>query len=547
MQMNILLVIGIIMLLGTVFGRVFQKLKLPSVMGYMVIGLLLGESFQGLLAGPVMDSFRPVLELALGIIGFMIGSEILLDRFKRYSRSIYTILAMEAILTFMIVCATTTLLTGKLYMGLILGALASATAPAATYSVLGEYKARGPLTTTTLSIVALDDALALLIYGFASVFARSMIVKGGSSLLGMMMLPVGQILFSVAIGGLCGFALYKVSVRTRSREKMLPLALGTIIFVVGLSIFIKVDPILASMVLGAVAANFHSDENREMFDLIKRFSPPIFILFFVLVGAKLDYHILTTGGVFVLALAYIASRTFGKIAGAYLGGKLSGAKRSVTQNLGFCLMDQAGVAVGLAIATFNTFSALGDEFRLSGLLIINVITATTFLLQLLSPPMIKFGISRADEMFRNVTEEDIVKAHKVKDVMEEDFFVMKENYNLHQIIDVMKKTDAFNFPVVHMNGDFLGVISLGEMRDAFNEEQMDFLVLAGDIVKEMDVVVYAKQELSEVMDIFKRRNIDYLPVMFEEGSKKLVGQLVYPHLKDYITKEVILRQQELES
>jgi Kef-type K+ transport system membrane component KefB len=547
MEMNILLVIGIIMLLGTVFGRVFQRLRLPSVMGYMVIGLFLGESFQGILTGPIMDSFRPVLELALGIIGFMIGSEILLDRFRRYSRSIYTILAMEAILTFMIVCATSTILTGKLYMGLILGALASATAPAATYSVLGEYKARGPLTTTTLSIVALDDALALLIYGFASVFARSMIVKGDSSLLSMMMAPVGQILFSVAIGAVCGFALYKVSVRTRSREKMLPLALGTIILVVGLSIFVKVDPILASMVLGAVAGNLHSAENREIFDLIKRFSPPIFILFFVLVGAKLDYHILTTGGVLMLALAYIASRTFGKIAGAYLGGMISGAKQTVTRYLGFCLMDQAGVAVGLAIATFNTFSALGDEFRLSGLLIINIITATTFLLQLLSPPMIKFGISRADEMFRNVTEDDIVKTYKVKEVMEEDFFVMKENYNLHQIIDVMKKTDAFNFPVVRMNGDFMGVISLGEMRDAFNEEQMDFLILAGDIVKEIDVVACAEQELTEVMEIFKRRNIDYLPVMLEEGSKKLVGQLVYPHLMDYITKEVILRQQELEN
>jgi len=547
MHMNVLLVIGIIMLLGAVFGRLFQKLKMPSVMGYMMIGLILGESFRGLLSGPIIDSFGPLIELSLGVIGFMIGSEIMLDRFKRYSGSIYTILLMEAFLTFGLVCAATYFITGRLYMGLILGALSSATAPAATYSVLGEYKARGPLTTTTLSIVALDDALALLIYGFASVFARALIVQEDPSFFKMLGMPVLQIIVSILIGAVSGIILHKIVSGTRTRDRMLPFALGTIILVVGLSIYFRVDPILASMVLGTVAANLHSSENREMFDLIKRFSSPIFILFFVLVGAKLDYHIVARGGVLFLAVAYILSRSTGKILGAYLGGKISGAKATVTKYLGFCLMDQAGVAVGLAIATFNMFGMLGEGPRQAGLLIINVITATTFLLQLLAPPMIKFGAFKADEMFRNVTEEDIIQSYKVRDVMDEDFFVIRENYNLHQIIDVMKKTEADHFPVTRMNGEFLGVISLGEMRDTFNEEQMDLLVLAGDIVREMDLYAYADQELSEAMDIFRRKNINYLPVMEKEDSRKLVGQLEYGRIMDYIAKEVVLRQQELES
>ncbi len=544
--MNILLMIGIVILLGTVAGRIFARFKLPQVTGYIIVGLVLGESFNGFLSGPMMDSFGPIIELALGIIGFMIGSEINLERFRRYSRSIYTILFVEAFLTFFLVAGVTYLITGKLYLGLILGALSSATAPAATYSVLGEYKARGPLTMTTLSIVAMDDALALLIFGFASAFAKSLIIHQSVSLVRTMGMPLFQIAMSVLIGVVAGRVLHRLVSRVRERERILPFTLGTIIFVVGTSIYFKVDPILASMVLGFVVSNLQSSENREMFDLIKRFSPPIFILFFVLVGARLDAAIMLKGGVLFLAVAYIITRSIGKMAGAYIGGKMSGAKNTVTKYLGFCLFDQAGVAVGLAIATFNGFSVLGDEAKMAGILIISIITATTFILQIIAPPMIKYGIKKADEIDRNVTEEDIIASHKVEDMMEEDFFVIRENNNLHQIINTMKQSDSYNFPVVNMKGDFIGIISLGDMRDVLDEEQMDQLVLAGDVVKEVDDVSYAQQGLDAAMEIFDTKKIGYIAVMEKEGSAKLVGQLQYRKVKDNIAKEVMFRQQELE-
>lgn len=544
--MNVLLVIGIIILLGTIGGRVFRKINLPQVTGYIIIGLLIGETFGGFLSGATIDAFRPIISLALGIIGFMIGSEIHLDRFKRYSRSIYTILFTEALLTFFLVAAVAVLLTGKIYVGLILGALSSATAPAATYSVLGEYKARGPVTMTTLSIVALDDALALLIYGFASVFAKSMIVHQAASVSKMLAMPLFQILSSVALGAFAGYVLHRIVSKIKDRDYILPVVLGTILLVVGVSIFFKVDPILASMVLGAVVSNLQPTEHREMFDMIKKFSPPIFILFFVLVGARLNAATLMEKGILFLAIAYILSRSVGKLVGAYIGGKLSKAENTVTKYLGFCLFDQAGVAVGLAIATYHSFSFLGEEARLAGLMIMSIITATTFLLQLVAPPMIRYGITKADEVNRNVTEEDIIQMYKVKDTMEEDFFVIKENSNLHEIIDTMKKSDAYIFPVVSMEGDFLGVISLGEMRDTFYEEQMDNLILAGDIYREAEAVVYADQELSEAMEIFDRKKIGYIPVLEEKGSRKLVGQFQYRKIVHFISKEVLLRQRELE-
>ncbi|MFC1570241.1 cation:proton antiporter [Candidatus Omnitrophota bacterium] len=545
--MNILLVIGIIILLGTVGGKIFTKLKLPQVTGYIIIGLLVGQTFGGFISASVLDSLRPLISLALGVIGFMIGSELNLERFRRYSRSIYTILLAEAFLTFFLVTGVTVLLTGKLYMGLILGALASATAPAATYSVLGEYKARGPVTMTTLSIVALDDALALLIYGFASVFARSLLVHETVSFSGTMIMPMLQITGSIFIGAAAGFILDKIVPKTRERERVLPLVLGTILLVVGVSIFFKVDPILASMVLGAVVSNLQGKEHSEIFDLIKKFSPPIFILFFVLVGARLNARILADKSIVFLAIAYILSRSTGKLVGAYIGGKISGAKDTVTKYLGFCLFDQAGVAVGLAIATFHTFSAIGGEAQVAGIAIISIITATTFILQLIAPPMIKYGIKKADEINRNVTEEDIIEKYAVRDVMEEDFFIIRENNNLHQIIEAMKQSDAYSFPVISMDGDFLGLISLGEIRDTFYEDQMDDLIVAGDIVREVDAVAYAEEDLKEAMDTFDKKKIGYIPVLEKEGSKRLVGQLQYRKLRDRLAKEVLSRQQELET
>jgi Kef-type K+ transport system membrane component KefB/predicted transcriptional regulator len=454
---------------------------------------------------------------------------------------------VESFLTFFLVTFATTLLTGKFYVGLILGALSSATAPAATYSVLGEYKARGPVTLTTLSIVALDDALALMIYGFASVFARYLILHTGFSFTSTLGLPLAEIASSITLGVLSGIALNFILSRTRQRENILPLMLGTIILIVGISVFLDIDLILASMVLGAVAANLQPAQNREMFDVIKKFSPPIFILFFVLVGARLDASILVKEGIFLLAIIYILSRSAGKMIGAYVGGKLSGAANSVTKYLGFCLMDQAGVAVGLSIAAYNSFDAMGGEYRVVGITILSIITATTFILQMISPPMIKYGIRKADEMFRNVTEEDVVASHRVAEVMNEEFFVIKENYTLPRIIDIMKRVDSYHFPVVNMNGEFIGVISLGEIRDTFNEEQMSQLILAGDIVMDVDTIAYAGQDLKEVMEVFDRKKIGYIPVMSEKGSKKIVGELKYRQVRDYITKELLLRQQGLEA
>ena len=160
---------------------------------------------------------------------------------------------------------------------------------------------------------------------------------------------------------------------------------------------------------------------------------------------------------------------------------------------------------------------------------ISVITATTFILQLIAPPMIKYGIKKADEINRNVTEEDIVEKYKVKDVMEEDFFIIRENNNLHQIIEAMKQSDAYSFPVISMDGNFMGVISLGEIRDTFYEDQMDNLIVAGDIVREVDALAYAGEELKDAMYTFDRKKIGKCSDCKNSPSENVVEAPVFFH------------------
>jgi CBS domain-containing protein len=160
--------------------------------------------------------------------------------------------------------------------------------------------------------------------------------------------------------------------------------------------------------------------------------------------------------------------------------------------------------------------------------------------------MIKHGIKKADEMYRNVDADDIIEKHIVDDVMEEDFFLISEQNNLHQIIEIMKKSDSYHFPIVSREGKFLGITTLGEIRNAFYEEQMDMLVLAGDVVREIDDIVYAGDPLGKAIHMFKTRKVNYIAVLDNKENRKLIGQLEYKKTMDFINKEVLFRQQELE-
>lgn len=395
MSLNVLLLLGIAVAVGFGGGKLFQKLHVPQIVGYIVAGVFLGTSFLKLYQPQLLDQLIDINALALGIIGFLIGSELRLSIFRRLGKTIFVTLLFEALGAFLLVGLGVFILTGKLYLGLLFGALASATAPAATVGVLWEYKAKGSLTSTLLAIVALDDAVALILYGFALSIAKTLFAHVRISVFHILAKPVGEILLTLVVGVLLGFGLSFLAKRMRNKSETLILSLATIFLCCGLSETLGLSLILSNMAMGITLANLTPFGGRRVYSVMQSFVPPVYVLFFVLVGARLEVGLLPQMG--ILGLIYLVARGGGKMMGARLGAQVSGASQVVKRYLGICLISQAGVAVGLAIDVYREFFQLGPAGAQVGIMVISVVTATTFLLELIGPPCVRWAIVRAGE------------------------------------------------------------------------------------------------------------------------------------------------------
>ncbi|GAI15710.1 unnamed protein product, partial [marine sediment metagenome] len=269
------------------------------------------------------DKLEPFMMFALGIIGFMIGAELRGEVFRKYGRQFFIILFSQGMGAFVLAAiggaVVAWFITGSVLesiaVGLVLGAIASATAPAATVNVLWEYKTRGALTTAVLAIVALDDALALLLYRAAATGAKALIGTGQGSVLGTTLILLGEIAGAIALGFLAGVLLYFLLKFVKADDKVLDFALASLLLVVGISMIPGIDPILPAMTLGITVANLMPRQSKATFELVKKFTPPIYISFFVLAGAHMEFGKMTSWMV-VMILVYVLCRAAGKIAGA---------------------------------------------------------------------------------------------------------------------------------------------------------------------------------------------------------------------------------------
>ena len=394
---NYLSTIGLLLIISYLGSKVFQRFGIPQVVGFIVLGVLHGPSFLNVIPLGLSDEFLFISEIALGLIGFDMGSHLNLSKIRRLGKSIIFILFFEAFGAFALVGAGVFAITRSLHTALIFGALASATAPAATVDVLAEYDAKGPLTTTLLAVVGLDDALSLVLYSIASAFAVA-IISGGDTptLLELLELPLIEIGGSILTGFAMGHVLDQILRRMKSHHDAMAVSVGFVLLVAGFSIAMDFSLILTTMVLGMVVVNSSPEHGHRIRYTIEQAGPVIYVLFFTLVGARFQIKIIPAMG--LLGLAYVLLRSSGKYFGAWLGGTIGGAIPSVRDNLGFGLLSQAGVAIGLALASASRFSKLGEEGIALGSLVINVITATTFMVQIIGPIFVKFAIHRAGEI-----------------------------------------------------------------------------------------------------------------------------------------------------
>ncbi|MFH0964228.1 MAG: cation:proton antiporter [Planctomycetota bacterium] len=540
---NLLLLLGIAIFGGTVGARVFKRLRIPQVVGYIVIGVLLGDSGIGLFHQDVVESMRPFNYFALGIIGFMIGGELRREVFQKYGKQFFVILMSEGLGAFLFVGGLTTLVAwlvggdfrSALALGVVLGAISSATAPAATVDVLWEYKSGGPLTTTVLAIVALDDGLALLLFAAAASVSTALLGQGDAGLASSFLKPAYQVIGAAVLGTLAGVMLNYVLRRLKDSANSLAFTIGTVIAVIGLTMMLEVDMILSAMCLGATVANLAPRRSRNAFELVGSFSAPLYVLFFTLVGARLSISNMSlwTGG---LALAYVIGRTGGKMLGAWLGALWASAAASVRRYLGLCLFSQAGVAIGLSILAAHNLPA--DMAQT----VLIVITGTTLLVQIIGPPCVKLAIQNAGEVGMNVTEEDLIREHTVGDVMEKNPVTLSEETPLPEVFRTFSAHDFLAYPVVGADQKLVGLISFQELKGTLAYGELQPLLVAHDIADRPVATTTPETPLQEALDQMKEMRLEHIAVLSEPGGK-LVGFLDRALVMRAITSELVRRSE----
>ncbi len=405
MELKVLFFVAIVLIVGLLFGKIAKAVKMPNVTGYLVGGLILGPSVFGLIFGDglisaeAIEALGIVSNVALGFIAFSIGSELKLSYFKRVGPGPIIIATLESLFAILFVLGGILIyfaIAGQLdnfhiRFALVLSAIAAATAPAATLMVVRQYKAKGPLTETLMSVVALDDATALMFFGIFVAIANALSRSGTSTTpLALQILePIWEIILSLGIGGIIGLIVVFGCKWFTGRGNRITLVVAAIFMTVYLANLTGGSPLLACMAMGGVFANL-SPVYDIVSGLIYFITPPIYIMFFVLNGADLNLSVLAQIG--VVGVIYVLFRVAGKIFGSWFGARISKSPPVVSKLLGFALVPQAGVAIGLSLVAVQVLDAETAS------MIRAIILCATLIYELTGPFITKITLKKAGEI-----------------------------------------------------------------------------------------------------------------------------------------------------
>ena len=388
MELGILFHFAILLFGGLIFAKIIHYFHLPDVTGYLIGGLILGPSVLGLLSAGAVQSLALVSEIALGFIAFSIGSEFKLEYFRRVGLTPVVIAVFESFLAVFAVVLGLVLAGQPLPFSLVLGAIAAATAPAATIMVIKQYRARGPVTETLLSVVAIDDATALIAFGIAVAIAQTLTSTAPVPLLWSILQPVLEILEALASGAVLG-VLFSLMLRFfKTAPNRLSLAIGFILLCTAVADALSLSALLMTMAMGAVFTNL-CRKSGEILSLCDNITPPIYMMFFVLSGAGLNLSILPSIG--AVGVIYVTLRVVGKVSGAWLGGTVMHAAPNVRRWLGPALIPQAGVAIGLTVVAQRVVPQYAEVVRA-------VVLCGTLIYELIGPAAAKWTLQKAGEI-----------------------------------------------------------------------------------------------------------------------------------------------------
>jgi Kef-type K+ transport system membrane component KefB len=383
---NLIFGVGALLLAGFVGGKLATRLKLPTISGYIVAGLVLGPSVLNVVPDHIVESLAPVPHIALGLIAITIGSEFRIAKLRKTGRNILIITVVQLLMTFAAVSVALVAFGAPPAMAILLGAIASATAPAATVAIATELRARGHLVSTLFGVVALDDAFAITLFGFVMAFAASMVGSAAASPAAMVLHPLREIAISVAIGVATGYLVHRLVLNRKSNNEIIVIVLGFVLLVSGVTVSIGVSALIANMMMGFVLVNL-SARNARIMRILEPLSPPIYAAFFALAGTELDIRTLATTG--VLGAAYLLSRAAGKYGGAFIGASLARDSAATRKYLGLALLPQAGVAIGLILVLQDTPAFTGLPYMSQ---MVNIVLASILVNEVIGPPLTKIAL-----------------------------------------------------------------------------------------------------------------------------------------------------------
>ena len=396
-----LLLVGVMTIIGLYAGKSMKWVRMPSIIGFMLVGVIIGPSLFNILDEPLQKQLSFITEIALGFVALSIGLELNFKSLKELGAGIIVIIICESFFAFFAVTAGLFLLTGDLALALTFGAIAPASAPAGTVAVIQEYRAHGSLTKALYAVVGFDDGLGIIIFGFVAAFVRRMIVSdpagGAPSILATIMLPLKEVGLSVLVGSVAAFFFSMLFKKLKSARDIFILIFASVLIITGISTRLHLSLILTNMVYGIVLVNTQRHTVlQKMRDELSDAMPLFFVLFFTLAGSNL--HVLALPSLGLVGIVYIAARTSGLMGGAWFGSLVGRSEKKIRRYLGMGILSQAGVAIGLALIVKQEFGTLGGEGARIGSAVITSITATCIFFEILGPILTKIGLKRAGEI-----------------------------------------------------------------------------------------------------------------------------------------------------
>jgi len=399
---HILFNLGLLLIVGYFFGKLAQLVRLPAITGYIVAGVIMGQSFLHLVNHRMQITLNSVTEIALSLIALNIGAEFKWSKVRKVGGQILLLTVFEAVCAFILVTMVLNLAGIALQYALILGSISAATAPAATVVIIKQLRARGSFVDFLYGVVAFDDAVCVILFSVVFSVVVPMLSPQAalhSGILTGLAHAFRELFFAALIGFVSGVVISWMCRNKYRKNEILIISISVVLLCTSLNIAFNLSPLIANMVLGMTLVNL-SGANARIFSIIEPITPPLFALFFILAGLELDIEVILKGSVVVFGILYIISRFLGKLSGIYLVSLLNQIPREVKKYLGLCLFPQAGVAIGLVlfIKSSPLLLSAGPEVKTGLDLILNIVLISVFINELVGPSISRAGIVRGADL-----------------------------------------------------------------------------------------------------------------------------------------------------